>query len=121
MATILIIDDDASIRALLRRVLEGAGHSVLDSSNGQAGLSIYRTKSVDLVITDVYMPELSGFDLILEIAHEFPDARVIAISGEVSEQDNILHATKLLGIRQIFKKPLSLEKFLAAVEYELQH
>ena len=60
MATILIIDDQAPIRALLRAALEGDGHEVLEASNGRLGLALYRERSVDLIITDMLMPEHIG-------------------------------------------------------------
>ena len=53
MATILIIDDQESIRALLRTTLEAAGHEVMEASNGRIGLDLYRQRPTDLVITDI--------------------------------------------------------------------
>ena len=61
MATILIIDDQESIRALLRTMLEAAGHKVMGASNGRIGLDLYRQKPTDLIITDILMPELNGW------------------------------------------------------------
>lgn len=60
IATILIIDDEESIRALLRTTLEGAGHEVKEASNGRIGLELYRFRPTDLVITDILMPEMNG-------------------------------------------------------------
>ena len=60
MATILIIDDQESIRALLRTTLEAEGHEVMEASNGCIGLDLYRQRPTDLVITDILMPELSA-------------------------------------------------------------
>lgn len=121
MASILVIDNEPEIRDLLRAVLEGAGHTVIEASNGREGLVLYRQQPADLVITDIHMPELNGLDLILALTHEFLNAKVIAISGAHGEDASALNVAKLLGARQTLQKPFSLEMFRAAVEYELIH
>ena len=120
MATILIIDDEEPIRALLRTTLEMAGHAVIEASNGRIGLDLYRQRPADLVITDIAMPELNGLDMLLELTREFLHAKVIAISG-VGGDENGLDAAKLLGARRTFHKPFSMTKLLDAVRYELDH
>jgi two-component system response regulator (stage 0 sporulation protein F) len=119
-ATILIIDDEEPIRALLRFALEAAGYEVTEAANGRQGLERYRQRPTDLVITDIAMPELNGLDLILELTREFLHAKVIAISG-VGGETNELDVAKLLGARQTFQKPFSVPQLLRAVRYELEH
>lgn len=121
MASILIIDDEPETRALLRAVLERAGHAVSEASNGREGLALYRQQPAELVITDILMPELNGLDLILALTREFLNAKVIAISGAPGEDASALHVAKLLGARQTVQKPFSLDTVRAAVEYELAH
>jgi two-component system response regulator (stage 0 sporulation protein F) len=120
MASILIIDDEEIIRALLRSVLEAAGYEVTEAANGRIGLELYRQNPRDLVITDILMPELNGLDMLLELTREFLRAKVIAISG-AGEEKNVLDVAKLLGARQTFQKPFSVSKLLGAVRYELEH
>jgi DNA-binding response OmpR family regulator len=120
MATILVIDDQAPIRALLRVALEGAGHEVLEASNGRLGLELYREKSADLVITDIVMPEMDGLEMILELTRNFLNVKVIAMSGGL-ESEGQLRVAKLLGARQTFQKPLDMEELLSAVRYDLAH
>ena len=98
MATILVIDDQAPVRTLLRTVLEQAGHEVTEAPNGRLGLAAYRASPADLVITDILMPEMNGLDLILELTRAFLNVKVIAISGAPDNQ-NALDAAKLLGVR----------------------
>ena len=98
MATILVIDDQAPIRALLRVALEDAGYEVLEASNGRLGLELYREKSADLIITDVVMPEMNGLELMLELTRSFLNVKVIAISGGL-ESEGTLNVAKLLGAR----------------------
>jgi DNA-binding NtrC family response regulator len=118
MASILIIDDEESVRALLRFALETAGYEVVEAANGRQGIERYRERPTDLVITDIAMPELNGLDMILELMHEFLHTKVIAISGVGGEQ-NVLDAAKVLGARQTFQKPFSIPQLLGAVRYEL--
>ena len=65
MATILIIDDEEAVRALLRFALEAAGYEVTEAANGRQGLERYRQRPTDLVITDMLMPELNGLEMLL--------------------------------------------------------
>ncbi len=120
MATILIIDDEERIRALLRTTLEGAGYEVTEAPNGRIGLELYRHRPPDLVITDILMPELNGLDLILELTRAFINVKVIAISGAPDTQ-NTLDAAKLLGVRHTLHKPFSMAALLKTVQYELAH
>ncbi len=120
MATILIIDDEEPIRALLRTTLEAAGYKVEEATNGRIGLDLYRLKPTDLIITDIAMPEMSGLDLILALTRQFLHAKVIAISGEGGEK-NVLDVAKLLGARWTLQKPFSMSQLLEIVRYELKH
>ena len=118
MATILIIDDQKPIRALLRRALEGANHEVLEASNGRLGLELYRERLAELVITDIFMPEMNGLEMMLELNRTFPEVKVIVMSGGL-ESEGALNVAKQLGARQTFQKPLDIETLLNAVRYEL--
>jgi two-component system response regulator (stage 0 sporulation protein F) len=120
MASILIIDDEESVRALLRSVLEAAGYEVTEAANGRQGLERYRQRPMDLVIVDMLMPVMNGLDMLLELTREFLHAKVIAISGAGGEQ-NVLDVAKLLGARQTLQKPFSVPQLLQAVRYELDH
>jgi YesN/AraC family two-component response regulator len=120
MATILVIDDEAPVRTLLRTALEKAGHEVVEAANGRMGLELYRQKATDMVITDILMPELNGLDMILELTREFLNVKVIAISG-LQGEENVLDVATLLGARHTFNKPLDMQQLLTAVRYELLH
>src|SRR6185436_6778542 len=118
MATILIIDDEESVRLLLRSALRAAGHEVVEAVNGREGLALYRRRPTDLVITDIAMPEMNGLDMILELTRYFLDAKVIAISG-LGREKNGLDVAKLIGARRTMQKPFSMLQLLDAVRYEL--
>jgi two-component system response regulator (stage 0 sporulation protein F) len=118
MATILVIDDEPSIRGLLKEVLEKAGHRVLQAEDGRQGLTLYQKEPVDLVIMDLLMPETDGLEATLQLTREYLDAKVIAITGAQGDQ-NFLDVAKLFGARRAFEKPFDINKFLEAVEEEL--
>lgn len=120
MASILIVDDEAPIRALLRRILEEDGHQVREAANGQIGLAMYREARADLVITDILMPERDGMEVTLALTQEFLDAKVIAMSGASGDQ-NFLNVAKLFGARQIMQKPFTVEEVRRLVRYTLDH
>ena len=120
MATILVIDDQEPIRALLRAALEGEGHEVLEASNGRLGLERYRERAADVIITDIVMPEMNGLEMMVELFRSFPHVKVIAISGGL-EREGGLNTAKMLGARQTFEKPLEIGAVLSAVRDELAH
>jgi len=117
-ATILVIDDQACVRTLLKLVLEGAGFHVSEAINGRHGLELFRERPADLVITDIAMPEMNGLEFMLELTKAFLDVKVIAMTGAFSEE---LQNAKLLGARQVFQKPFNTQALLRAVQYELRH
>lgn len=118
MATILVIDDEQSIRGLLKEVLVKAGHRVLEAEDGHKGLTLYQKEPVDLVIMDLLMPGTDGLEATLQLTREYVDARVIAITGAQGDH-NFLDVAKLLGARRAFEKPFDINKLLDAINEEL--
>jgi two-component system, response regulator, stage 0 sporulation protein F len=118
MATILVIDDEESIRKLLTEVLERAHHHVLVAQDGQEGLTLYKQNKVDLVLMDILMPGTDGLEATLELTREYVDAKVIAMTGAQGDK-NFLDVAKLFGARRVFEKPFDLDKFVQAINEEL--
>ncbi len=81
MARIIVIDDEEDIRNVLKEVLERAGHEVEIAGSSDEGLDILRDRGAELVITDVIMPGKDGVDTVYQIRMEFPNTRIIVISG----------------------------------------
>jgi len=111
VARILVVDDDAAVRLLLRTLLERRGHFVVEAENGDEGLRYYRDAPTDLVITDIQMPVMDGLQMIKELRSAFPTVKIIAISGEKGG----LAAAQPLS-QGTFEKPLYMEEFLDAVQ-----
>jgi CheY-like chemotaxis protein len=120
MASILIIDDEVSIRTFLRRILDEDGHSIREAADGHKGLTLYRDAPADVVITDLLMPERDGLEVTLALTREFLDARVIAITGATGDQ-NYLNVATLFGARRVIQKPFTPDEIRRAVRYTLAH
>jgi len=118
MATILLIDDDASIRMVFQVTLERAGYHVLTAEHGKHGLRLLEHQAVDLIIVDIFMPELDGFELIPLLRESYPASKIIAISG-VSGEGNYLDAARYLGAHDTLKKPFSPQELLDTVGAQL--
>ena len=116
MKSILVIDDDLTIRSLLRRILEQFGYEVLEACNGQEGIEMYQAHPTDLVITDIHMPEKNGFTVIAELRHDYPDLKIIAVSGGVSaETKEYLKQAHDLGAVRTLPKPFDVDQLIVAV------
>ncbi|MGD2125383.1 MAG: response regulator [Desulfobacteraceae bacterium] len=116
MARILVIEDEEEIRSMLGQVLEDAGYEVEEAPNGMEGIRLCREKPVDLLITDMIMPKKEGMETILDIKAEFPDVKIIAISGggKIGPQP-YLQIAQGFGAIRVFSKPFRIEELLAAI------
>ncbi len=121
MASILVIDDETQTREMLKEMLKREGYEVIDAPDGEAGVKLYREKQTDLIITDIIMPEKEGIEIIMELRGDFPDVKIIAISGGGrSEPADYLNMAKRLGAERTFKKPFDRKEFLGAVRELLE-
>ena len=117
MERILIIDDDAQVLDVLHLVLAREGYEVLKASNGNEGIKLHREDPVDLVITDLIMPEKEGIETIRELTAEFPEVKIIAMSGGGHVgADEYVHLAKKFGAQYTFTKPFTGEQILRAVK-----
>ncbi len=121
MPSVLIVDDDDQMRRLLRASMEQAGYEVSEGRSGREGLLRYRTAPVDLVVMDILMPDKDGLEAIIELRREFPDAKVIAMTGGNVKMNipDFLDVAKLLGAKRTLQKPFSMTEFVAVVNTEL--
>ncbi len=120
MAKIMVIDDESSIRSLLREVLEKSGHQVVEACDGREALALYQKDKADLVIIDLLMPEVDGLEATLQLSREYLDTKIIAMTGAQGDR-NFLDIAKLFGARRTFEKPFDLKEMLHAIESELAH
>lgn len=123
MPSVLVVDDQDQVRQLIRETLELAGYEVDEARTGKEGLERYRTKSADLVLMDILMPDQDGLEGIMTLRREFPDSRVIAMTGasETIGIVNVLDVAKMLGARQTLHKPFELKVLLDVVASEIMN
>ncbi|UCF91875.1 MAG: response regulator [Desulfobacterales bacterium] len=121
MKRILVIDDESQIRSMLRLMLERAGYEVLEASDGAEGIRLYRENSADLVITDLIMPNKDGIGMIIALKKEFPEVKIIAMSGGgLNRPEGYLIGAQKLGATRTLTKPINREQMLRAVKDTLK-
>ena len=116
MATMLVVEDDEAIRQLVVMLLQQKGHDVLWASNGLEGLMVYssyRTR-LDLVLTDIDMPQMNGIGLATRIRALDPSRKILFMSGQASENPNGL------GTYPMLSKPFRPDQLIAAIEGALK-
>ena len=121
MPSVLVVDDQEQVRQLIRETLEQAGYEVDEARDGKEGMERYRAKAPDLIIMDIIMPDQDGLEAIMTIRREFPDTRVIAMTGASDTIGvlNLLDVAKMFGARRTLQKPFELKVLLDAVAAEL--
>jgi CheY-like chemotaxis protein len=112
-ARILVADDEPGVRGFFRKVLEAGGYGVLEAANGKEALEEARAGRVDLVITDLVMPEQEGIETIQALRKEIAGIGIIAMSGGFGEA--YLRMAHVLGAQAVLTKPVSAEQLLATV------
>jgi len=112
-ARILVADDETEVRGFLRKVLEGSGYEVIEAMDGKQALRQVLAGRVDLVITDLVMPEQEGIETIQALRRDAPGVGIIAISGAFEGQ--FLDTAAMLGAAAVLTKPVTAELLLAKV------
>lgn len=116
---VLVVDDNAAIRESIETLMMIKGYPSVSAKNGIEALKMLKQHSdVDVVITDVLMPEMDGITLSRHIGAEFPRVKVIAISGggsNVPAREKIQECRDA-GIKQVLQKPFTLEELASALE-----
>ena len=115
---ILVIDDEAGIRSSLRGILEDEGFAVTTTDTGETGLEILKNENFDLILLDIWLPQMSGLDVLAKIDASDESSQVVMISGHGSIATAV-QATKL-GAFDFLEKPLSLEKVVLTIKNALR-
>ena len=119
MACVLIVDDEKNIRSGLTLAFEDEGYDTLEAENGEVAWNIINKKSVDLVITDLRMPVMSGYELLKRAASTFPTLPIIVLTGHGSIED----AVKAMqdGAIDFFTKPVDLDHIMLTAKKALNN
>ena len=112
--TVLYVEDETTTREQLGRMINRKGFHLLTAKNGREGLELYRNDAVDIVLTDIMMPFMTGLDMAREIRKDSPDAQIIVLTA-YNDNDFLMDAIDI-GITQFVLKPVQLEKLFQSIE-----
>jgi DNA-binding NtrC family response regulator len=117
---ILVVDDEAQIRTMLTQMLELEGYTVHTAENGEDGLTLVGQHAFDLVITDMIMPVKDGLKFIMELVRDYPDLKILAISGGGAiKAERYLTMAGYLGDIATLEKPFKREALLDLVRTQI--
>jgi CheY-like chemotaxis protein len=115
---ILVVEDDVQVRKMVCKVLNNQGYDLAEAANGKEVFKILRNKvNIKIVVADIIMPEKDGLETIQELKRDYPDIKILAISGggKISAQNYLILAQKV-GADLILKKPFDKQELLDAVK-----
>lgn len=116
--TILVVEDDPSIRAGLTEAIEEDGHNVLRAATGVEGVTLFSTEAVDLVLLDIMLPELNGYDVCRKIREQNKQVPILMLSAKDEEIDKVLGLE--LGADDYITKPFGVRELLARIHAALR-
>ena len=117
MTNVLVIDDDYYLRTLMRIVLENAGHKVIEAANGIDGERASFSNNVDIIFTDIFMPNQDGLQTIINIRKTNSAVIIVAMSsGDKLHTLDYLRYSRIFGAMHSMQKPLSVAVILAIAE-----
>jgi len=116
-ALILLVDDDIDLRGILHRFLERSGFSVATAGNGREALERLEIQHVDLLLTDLMMPEISGIELIQTVRRTNLLIPIIAMSADADlRNDRSLELAALAGAQVVLEKPFAMKRLIREVQ-----
>ena len=117
MAQVLVVDDEDQMRKLIRLVMEQEGHTVVEASNGKKAIQHLQEAEIDLVISDVVMPDMDGLELIREVRRTHRGVKLLAISGAGKEGPGLyLNIAEHFGADAILMKPFTPDQLIEKVD-----
>jgi CheY-like chemotaxis protein len=120
MYKILIIEDSKALAERLQLVLQQEGYEVYIASNGYEGLKVIKSMSPDLVITDILMPVMDGFEVIIYLKKHNPEIQIVAMtSGGYIKANEYLHTMRQFGVDSTLMKPFR-DDYLKNIVFELK-
>ena len=115
---ILVIEDEAKVASFLRRGLQQSGYEIDIAADGEEGYEKIRSNSYDLVLLDLMLPKVSGFDLIPKIRECRPGVPIIAVTAKASVEDRVRGLN--LGCDDYLIKPFSFAELLARIQVQVR-
>ena len=117
MKNILIIDDSISIRSFIKLMLEDEKYNVVEAENGAIGIEKFRAGNYDLVISDIYMPEKSGLEVVVTLKKDYPDIQIIILSDGGKENfTDYMSVCEALGATSFLSKSKIKDELLPLIK-----
>jgi CheY-like chemotaxis protein len=114
LKTVLVVDDNADLGQTLKMALELEGYSARFASTGKEALVLQQSQPADVVLTDIFMPDSDGFELIATVRRDFPRTRIVAMSGGGRKlKRDYLPTAELAGVDATLQKPFEIADLLA--------
>lgn len=113
---VLVVDDDCWFRVLARTLLEGFGYKVLEAESAVQAKEVLQTEPVQVLITDIVMPDMPGFSVIAHARQKFPAVKILAVSGG-GDGNGYLPMARRLGADATLEKPFTPEALEAAIRF----
>ncbi|EKQ58226.1 MULTISPECIES: response regulator [unclassified Clostridium] len=115
---ILLVEDMSSVRKFIKLLLENANYNVSEASNGEEAIEVYKTLgNINLIITDIYMPQKSGLEFVVELREEYKDINIIVVSdGGENNFSNELGVCEALGATYFMKKDMIIDELVKLVD-----
>ena len=122
MTTILLVDDEDLLREGVREILEMSDYQVIESRDGEEALELFAINNVDLVISDIIMPNMDGVDFVSRLRESFPDVPILTISGgsRVVSARFGLDSALLSGANDSLTKPFNAKQLIEKVQKLLE-
>ena len=117
MARVLVAEDEATVRAFVVRALQMYGHDVTAVSDGTQALAALGSGRFDLLLTDIVMPMMDGIALALNVTRDYPDTRILMMTGYAHEKMRAHNLDTL--IHDVLLKPFTLEELVRTVDTAL--
>lgn len=117
MTKILVVDDEPQVRGLMKHMIEDKGYEVVEAENGTVANTLCAEGDIDLIVTDLVMPEKNGIDLILLAKQAYPNLPIVAISGGggITGRYDYLEIAELVGAKRVIRKPFTQENLMSAI------
>jgi CheY-like chemotaxis protein len=116
--SILVVDDNTAMRGVLSALLLAEGHTLVDAANGSEGLEAIQQHPIDIILTDILMPDKDGLKFIEEIRGTHPFVPIIAFSGggQWLKGDYCLTAARSIGATVVLSKPFDRQQLMEAID-----
>ena len=117
MSRILLVDDHEPVCISLQAMIKGMGHQTLMATNGRQALALHRQTPVDVLLTDIFMPDMDGYELIQRFRQDYPEVKIIAMSGGIPRAPGgpYLEVAEKFGAQWLLHKPFSATRLIEVI------